>query len=133
MALTSAQALQIIQKSNAKGAQLGIAVSTVVVDQAGYLMACMRMDGGRWLTTQIARAKAYTAVTMRTDTESFAQRVQTMPHFYSAASSLGHTPLMPVGGGLPITIDGEVVGGVGVSGGTAEQDVECAKAGLEGL
>lgn len=133
MALTSAQALQIMQKSHAKAAQLGITISTVVVDPAGYPLASLRMDGGRWITTEIARAKAYTATVFRTDTESFAQRMQAMPHFLNAVSALGHTPIAPVGGGLPITIGGEVVGGVGVSGGTAEQDVECAKAGLEGL
>lgn len=133
MALTAAQALQIVQKSNAKATQLGIAVTTTVVDKSGFIVACLRMDGAGWLSPEIARAKAYTSAAFSVDTESVGQWAQAMPAFFSAASNLGPTPLMPAGGGVPVVIGGQMVGGVGVSGGSAEQDAECAKAGLEGL
>lgn len=128
MALTYEQASKIVQAAMDKASSLGIAVSIAVVDSGGHLVALMRMDGARLLTLDFARGKAHTAVVLQRETASLAGS----PVFGSMPLVAGDR-IIPFGGGIPIIQDGAVVAAVGVSGGTAEQDVECAQAGLATL
>jgi len=103
-----------------------------IVDESGNLIAFDRMDGGKVTSITISQDKAFTAAAARKAT-----------HDYNAVNIPGnlafgiHTEvggrLSSVGGGLPVLIDGEVVGGIGLSSGTPVQDMECAQAGIDYL
>jgi uncharacterized protein GlcG (DUF336 family) len=130
MALTLELAERFIAGAKAKAQQQGWAMSLAVVDTAGNLVALARMDGARWLTAGVAQSKAFTAATFRRSSSEIAELAQTRPQVFGSISSLTGRPLLLAGGGLPLIMKGELLGGVGASGGTEEQDIECAKAGL---
>ncbi|MFQ5879623.1 MAG: heme-binding protein [Dehalococcoidia bacterium] len=125
MALTLEQAGKIIQGARGKAAELGITVTIAVVDAGGHLVALSRMDGARFPTTDIARGKAFTAAAFQRESAQMGQNP-----FFATGPELGGRRVVPLGGGIPIRQGDQVVGGVGVSGGTSDQDVECAQAGL---
>jgi uncharacterized protein GlcG (DUF336 family) len=121
---------RFIAAAKAKAQQQGWAMSLAVVDTAGNPVALARMDGARWLTAGVAQSKAFTAVTFRRTSAEVAELAQTRPLLFGSIGGLAGRPLLLAGGGLPFIIKGELVGGVGASGGTEEQDIECARAGL---
>jgi uncharacterized protein GlcG (DUF336 family) len=95
----------------------------VVMDVTGTVCAAARMDGSRTITYEIAVAKANTAREFQASTAELAGRVK--PENKIAIGQLA-TRIAFLGGGVPILSDGAVAGGIGVSGGTEDQDVECA-------
>jgi len=133
MALTLELAERYLAAAKAKAKQQGWAMSFAVVDNAGNPVALARMDGAGWLTAGVAQSKAFTAATFRRPSAEMAELVQTRPHLANSIASLAVRPLLLAGGGLPLNIGGELLGGVGASGGTEEQDVECARAGLAAI
>ncbi|MBI3304374.1 MAG: heme-binding protein [Deltaproteobacteria bacterium] len=133
MALTLEMAERFIAAAKAKAQQQGWAMSIAVVDLAGNPVALARMDGARWLTAHVAVSKAFTAATFRRTSAEVAELAQTRPQLFTSIASLAGRPLLLAGGGLPLIISGELVGGVGASGGTEEQDAECARAGLAAI
>lgn len=122
-----------IEASEAKAKQLGIAVSTAIVDQYGDLVAFSRMEGAIKISPKFAIAKAYTAGTIGMATADMAGFAgEGKP--YQGMTDLFGGELTVIAGGLPIKDGEKLVGGVGV-GGSADvsQDVECAKAALAAL
>jgi glc operon protein GlcG len=94
----------------------GFKVAIAVVDDAGHLMACDRMDGALWLTPEIARAKANAAAGFRATTLDLEERFTKRMLFADNVATLGGYELVFGRGGVPV-MDGErVVGAVGVSG-----------------
>lgn len=120
----------LIEGAAAKAREIGVPMCIAVVDESGTLVAFERMDGGKVTSVTIAQDKAFTAAAARKAT-----------HEYNAANVPGnlafgiHTEvggrLSTVGGGLPVLVDGEVVGGIGLSSGTPQQDMDCAQAGID--
>lgn len=98
-------------------------VTLVVMDATGTVCAAARMDGSRPITYAIAVAKANTARVFETSTAVLAGRVK--PENKIAIGQLG-TDIAFLGGGLPLLRDGAVIGALGASGATEEQDIECA-------
>jgi len=133
MALTLELAERFIAAAKAKAQQQGWAMSLAVVDSSGNLVALARMDGARWLTAGVAPSKAFTAATFQRSSAEVAELAQTRPLLVNSIVSLAGRPLLLAGGGLPLIIKGELLGGVGASGGTEEQDIECARAGLAAI
>ena len=133
MALTLELAERFVAAAKAKAQQQGWAMSFAVVDAAGNPVALARMDGAGWLTAGVAQSKAFTAATFRRSSAEVAELVQTRPQVLASISSLTARPLLLAGGGLPLSIGGELLGAVGASGGTEEQDVESARAGLAAI
>ncbi|HUW64924.1 MAG TPA: heme-binding protein [Spirochaetia bacterium] len=127
-----ALAQQAMEQAVKKAQDMGVPMSLAVVDEGGHLVMCLRMDGAGWLTTDIAKGKAYTAAAFRRSTAELAERLGSHPSFLNAINAL-QPGVMAVGGGVPMVRDGKVIGGIGASGGTAAQDEECARAGLAGL
>jgi uncharacterized protein GlcG (DUF336 family) len=121
---------RVIAAAKTKAKEKNWTMSVAVVDLAGNLIALARMDGARWLTAGVAQSKAFTAATFKRTSREVADLAQTRPQLFSSIANLTGRPLLPAGGGLPLIIKGELVGGVGASGGTEEQDEECARAGL---
>lgn len=119
-----------IEGASIKATEIGVPMCIAVVDESGNLIAFERMDGGKAHSIIVSQDKAFTAGSARKAT-----------HEYNAACIPGnlafgiHTEaggrLSTVGGGLPIQVDGDFVGGIGVSSGSPQQDMECAQAGID--
>jgi uncharacterized protein GlcG (DUF336 family) len=107
----------------------GIAAALAVCDRAGNLIAFARMDGAPLGATELAANKAHTAALWEMQTGEFQRSTQPGGVDWGLNTSAGGR-IVVYAGGVPILVDGELVGAVGVSGGTGEQDEACALAGL---
>ncbi len=128
--LSLADARIILAGASAKAEEIGVPMCIAVTDESGQLIAFERMDGGKVTSTIIAQDKAYTAAGAKRTTESYGEVSQPGKPAYGINSAIGGR-LMVVGGGIPVTVDGQVVGAVGVSSGTPAQDSQCAQAGID--
>lgn len=124
ISLTDAQAL--IQRAVEASRQRGFRMSVAVVEPSGELVAFAKMDDTQYGSTYVAQRKAETAARYRTSTAAFEARVMG-----GRTVTLGNDDVMPIAGGQPIVVDGRVVGGLGVSGGTPVEDDEIAQAALK--
>ncbi|HLI83942.1 MAG TPA: heme-binding protein [Bryobacteraceae bacterium] len=104
----------------------GYHVSIAVVDRAGQVMVILRDEQAAAQTTEMARRKAYTARMFRTTTLEFQKR--TMDPAFAPQRNVAD--ILALGGGVPIAYGKEIIGGVGSSGSSQEQDDACAKAGV---
>ena len=110
----------------------GYRVSVSVVDRAGVLRAMGRADGAGPHTVDSSRKKAYTAVSVRRPTTELAELINKMPTLQALRDV--NDAILIVGGGLPIEIGGDVVGGIGVGGAPgAHLDDACAQDGLDAI
>jgi len=110
----------------------GHRVSVSVVDRAGVLRAMGRADGAGPHTVDSSRKKAYTAASLRRPTTELAELVNKVPTLQALRDM--NDQILLLGGGLPIEIGGELVGGIGVGGAPgAHLDDACAQAGLEAI
>lgn len=98
-----------------------------IVDAGGHLVGFIRVDDAAFGTIEVATNKAYTAAALRNPTDTWMAITQPGQELYGFERSCAR-PFVVFGGGLPVTINGVVVGGVGVSGGPEAADVEIAKA-----
>ncbi len=122
----------LIAGSRTKAVEIGVPMCIAVADESGQLIAFERMDGGKITSTIIAQDKAYTAAGAKRTTESYGAASQPGSPAYGINSAIGGR-LLVVAGGLPVVVEGEVVGGIGLSSGTPSQDTECAQAGIDYL
>jgi len=122
------KAIHMVQAAHEQAAKLDIAVTAVVVDESGRLVALGRMDRARPISADIATNRAYTAASFRQPTQELAGNAQ-QPWFQSLVVSSGGR-VSPGGGGLPISEGGNIVGAVAVAGGTDEQDQRCCEVAL---
>jgi glc operon protein GlcG len=114
--LSLEQARACIQRGVARARELGFLVAIAVVDDAGHLIACDRMDGALWVTPEIARAKANAAAGFRASTLDLEDRFTKRMLFADNVATLGDYAFVFGRGGVPVVEDGRVVGAVGVSG-----------------
>jgi glc operon protein GlcG len=116
-ALTLARTLDCIDKGVTKARELGFLVAIAVVDEAGHLVACHRMDGALWVTPEIARAKANAAAAFRSSTDDLEARFSGARQLFAGNVAGLDTYQFVFGkGGVPLVDDGRVIGAVGVSG-----------------
>jgi len=128
--LTLDQADKIVDAACQKAAELGIRVGTSVVDPGGHLIAFKRMDGSGVIVADMSQWKAFTSLAFGgADTLTLKQRIGSMPFFAAGPEITGGRVVM-LGGGVPVRQGQELLGAVGVGGGTEEQDDECARAGI---
>jgi uncharacterized protein GlcG (DUF336 family) len=130
IALSCAGAHAVVHAAEAKAAQLGVPECIAVVDASGELLAFSRMDGARPGSIEIALTKARSAARRRRPTAEEAGGDGISGIRLGLASQLNVTQ---IGGGLPILVDGQTVGGVGVSSGTSDEDIAVAQAGIDAL
>jgi len=104
------------------GALLGKALSFAVVDAGGFLLLVKRSEGARPLTPNIAIAKAYSAAVMERPTHMLRAWADSNPGFFAQLSGMGAQPIVATEGGVTVKRDGEILGGLGVSGGTGAED-----------
>ncbi|MCD1262588.1 heme-binding protein [Shinella sp. AETb1-6] len=120
----------LIAGARAKAEEIGVPMCIAIADESGQLIAFERMDGGKITSTIIAQDKAYTAAGAKRTTESYGSASQPGSPAYGINSAIGGR-LMVVAGGLPVIVDGDVVGAIGLSSGTPAQDTQCAQAGID--
>jgi glc operon protein GlcG len=130
--LTLAGARKVIAGAEAKASKEGWKMNIAVVDDGGHLLAFARMDGARPASIATATTKAISAATFRQATGPFGGATPDLLHNLgienAAAASGGKFTTLP--GGIPIVVDGQVVGAIGIGGGVGDQDSEAAKAGI---
>jgi len=128
--LSSDEARILLAGAAVKAREQGIPQVIAVTDESGHLIEFTRMDGGKVSSISIAIDKAFTSAVARKGTHVYNELCQSgKPTFGIHITNGGHFSI--IGGGLPVTVDGEIVGGIGVSSGTAEQDQQVAAAALE--
>ncbi|SCZ71042.1 ATP:cob(I)alamin adenosyltransferase [Epibacterium ulvae] len=128
--LDIADAHVLIEGARARATEIGVPMCIAITDDSGNLIAFERMDGGKVTSTIIAMDKAYTAAGAKKATHEYGEISQPGKPAYGISSAIGGR-LMVVGGGLPILVDGAVVGGIGISSGTPAQDQDVAQAGID--
>jgi len=126
MAPTLKECDRMVEAGMKKAAEIGVPMVLTVVDQNGDIIESRRMDDALIVSVTLAPHKAYTAATVRLATHELAKVAQPGQSLYSIDVNLPKITL--VGGGLPLTKDGKVVGAVGVSGGSVTQDIAVAEA-----
>lgn len=128
-----AKACIIIDKALEKGREINLAPLTVaVLDAGGQLMALKREDGSSLLRPQIAIGKAWGVLGMGFGGRELARRAAKMPSFFGALSDLAGGRMVPVPGGVLIRSDsGQILGAVGISGDTSDNDEICAVFGIK--
>lgn len=116
MALTHERARECVERGFATARKLGFKVAIAVVDEAGHLVTCERMDGALWVTPDIARAKANAAAAFQATTLDLEDRFTKRLLFADNVATLGDYRFVFGKGAVPLLEDGRIVGAVGVSG-----------------
>ena len=120
----------LIEGASNKARDIGVPMCIAITDESGNLIAFERMDGGKVTSSVVAQDKAFTAAAARKATHEYNQACVPGNLVFGIHTAIGGR-LCVVGGGLPIAVDGTVVGGIGLSSGTPQQDIECAEAGIQ--
>jgi uncharacterized protein GlcG (DUF336 family) len=120
----------LIAAARVKADEIGVPMCIAITDDAGNLVAFERMDGGKVTSTTIAIDKSYTASGAKKATHEYGEASQPGKPAYGISAAIGGR-LMVVGGGLPVMVKGECVGGIGVSSGTPAQDQVVAQAAID--
>ncbi len=121
-----AKAKNALEASEKKAQDLGVAVSTTIVDSHGSIIAVSRMDGAIPISPSFAYEKAYTAASLGMPTGALAGYAKEGKPYFGLPDVLGGR-LTVIAGGLPVKKDKAIIGGVGVGGSTdVTQDEECA-------
>jgi uncharacterized protein GlcG (DUF336 family) len=125
--ISDEMAQQMVAAAVAKAKAIGVPQVVAILDESGILKAFCRMDKTPLISIEVAQNKAYTAL-LGAPSQAFYERIKDNPALMASAP---HIPrIVTFGGGLPIAVEDAVVGAIGVSGGTVEQDIECAQAGI---
>jgi len=127
--LTLEAAKRMAVAAEAEAAKNGWLVAVAVVDDGGNLLLFHRMDNAKLVAVDIAIRKAKTAVFFQGETKALELEVTKG----GRTSLLPIDDFMPLEGGLPIAVEGKIIGAIGVSGMAGDQDALCAKAGLAAL
>lgn len=113
-----------------KAKEIGVPMVFTVVDEGGNLVYFQRMPGSLLISIKVSQDKAYTAVSLKCPTAALADVTKPGDSLWSLHNS-GDGRIVCFGGGYPIEVDGKVIGAIGVSGGTAEEDMSVATYALE--
>jgi uncharacterized protein GlcG (DUF336 family) len=130
--LTLAAARRAIEAAQRVARELRVAMSIAVVDAGDQLVAFERMDGADLVTVRLAQDKAFSALMNRMPTRDLAPLVQPGAEFYGYDSLAGGR-MVVFAGGMPLERNGILVGGVGVSGGSSDEDQQAADAAVAAL
>jgi len=131
--LTLAQANTLIDVAFARGAELGLKPLTVtILDPGGHMIACQRQDGASTLRVRLAQAKAAGALALGVSSRTIGEMALERPHFVAAIDSMDFGGMVPAAGGVIITDGvGTILGAIGITGDTSDNDEACALAAIE--
>jgi uncharacterized protein GlcG (DUF336 family) len=133
--LTLAGARKMMATAIGQAEQAGIAITVAIADSGGNLVMLERMDGGRFHTVHSSTTKAVCAASNKRPTTMQGAQAQPLDttHALGLALAAGPDRWTAMEGGFPIIVDGECVGGIGVSGGDWETDARIARAAVESI
>jgi uncharacterized protein GlcG (DUF336 family) len=131
--LTTDETTRVIAAAQQHAADNGWRITVAIVDEGGLLKALSRMDGAPPLSAQIAEAKACGAALWHREGDGLVDVAKSRPAFFEGVDRLVRLPILPALGSVLVRRDGVVLGAVGCSGATAEQDKECGQAGLAAI
>jgi uncharacterized protein GlcG (DUF336 family) len=120
----------IIDASIAYARERKLRMAVVIVDQSGHLVSADRMDGASFHLNTFAEGKAFAAVILRQSTERAGELAKERPDRYFGILGMYPGKVYLVGGGLPLVVDGRIVGGVGIAGLPKGMDEQAALAGI---
>ena len=123
-------AKRMLDAAERKAEELGVGMCIAVVDEGANLVAFRRMEGGLLGSVSISQEKAYTAAALEDATEDLAEVAQPESSLYGIETD-DDGRFVVYGGGIPLTDGDEVVGAIGASSGTIEEDVATAQAGVD--
>jgi glc operon protein GlcG len=124
MPITVEQAQKVAEAAIAKARELGVPNAVAVVEPSGDLVYFVKMNGAPYSAIQLAQQKAVAAARYRRPTKAFYDGIEGGHLFFLTFPGVAGAP-----GGVPIVIDGKLVGAIGVSGGNGDQDIEVSGAG----
>lgn len=124
-------ALSLLARVREEAEARDLSLAAAVVDPGGHVLASQRMDGTALGATQLAVGKAYTAASWATPSGAFHESTQ--PGGDDWGWNTTDPRIVVYAGGIPLLVDGELVGAIGASGGTAAEDEECVAAAVSGL
>lgn len=125
--LTHAAVLRMMNAAVARAEEIGQPQCVVIVDASGESLGEIRMTGAKYLSRLSARAKARTAASIGAPSDAIPEPVR--PHIAAATQGA----VTGLSGGLPIRLDGDLVGGIGVGSGSPDQDIDVARAALAAI
>ena len=131
MSITMAEAERVLQAAKAKALQMGVKVAISIVDPRGDLVAMVRVDGALWRTAPVSRGKAFASAAFGLPSGELTARADN-PVMRSLTLMEGGN-IIPQQGAVPIKRGNELIGAVGVSGATSQEDEDVARAGLQAL
>ena len=120
----------LIEGARKKSDEIGVPMCIAVTDDSGNLVAFERMNGGKAHSILVAQDKAFTAGAARKATHEY-NAVNTPGNLAFGIHTEAGGRISTVGGGLPVMVEGECVGGIGASSGSPQQDMEVSQAGLD--
>ena len=120
----------LIDGAREKAKEIGVPMCIAVTDDSGNLIAFERMNGGKAHSIEVAQDKAFTAGAARKATHEY-NAVNTPGNLAFGIHTEAGGHISTVGGGLPVVIEGDCVGGIGASSGSPHQDMEVSQAGLD--
>ncbi len=130
--LTEQASLSLLQAAINKAGELGIKATVSVVDASGRQLAFLKMAGSFLVSSELARKKAITAAGMGLNTVDLENVLASAPaRVLDGLNQAGDFTV--IGGGVPLYRDGVLVGGIGVSGGSEDEDIECARSAAQAI
>jgi len=131
--LTHDEALALCAAARVAADEMGVPMAVAVMDPAGHLVALTRMDGAPWITATVAQGKAWTSAAYGTPSAAQKEKMAALPNFAGALTAMTHGSYTPQTGAVPVYRGGVLLGAVGASGGTGEQDEAVAAAAVQAV
>ncbi len=131
--LTLEGAKAVVEAAERRAREMGVPMDIAVVDDGGHLMAFVRMDGAKLSSVQIAITKAESAAIRRLPSGPAMEGDRPNVLLSLGLAVASRARQTPIRGGIPLLVDGQCVGAIGVSNGTEDQDTEVAQAGAAAL
>ena len=131
MTLSAEAVKKMLAAAEAKAEEMKRPMCIAICDEGGNLKAFSRMDGAPMLSIQLAQDKAWTSVSFNVSTDRWFDFIKDDPPLLHGI--VNHPRLVVFGGGFPVKVEKQVVGGIGVSGGHYKEDMEVAQAGLKAI
>jgi uncharacterized protein GlcG (DUF336 family) len=128
--ITLERAVALIAAGERAAAAEDLALAFAVVDAGGHLVACHRMDGAPWIAPEVALGKAWTAAAYGTPSAAQGEKMADLHAFSAAISAATGGRFTPQIGGLPVLDGDTVIGAMGASGGTGQEDEDVVRAAL---
>ena len=129
--LTLDEALDLLSRARTAAEEIGVPMSFAVMDPGGHLLALTRMDGAPWISADVAQGKAWTSAAYGAPSAAQREKMAPMPNFATALTAMTHGRYTPQTGAVPVFRDGTLLGALGGSGGTGEQDEAACAAAVE--